>query len=122
MHRRGGDGGGFAPYRRNCGYGEPMTLAAASGLHGAEFVVEDLITGLFASGFGRLGDGRSFSFHVHRRELIVEVYRPRRAVPVPLPEDVMATATRALAGVDVDDPRSLSAAVRDAVAFAVLVR
>ncbi len=99
-----------------------MTLAAASGLYGAEFVVEDLITGLFASGFGRLGDGRSFSFHVHRRELVVEVYRPRRAVPVPLPEDVIATATRALAGVDVDDPRSLSAAVRDAVADAAPVR
>jgi hypothetical protein len=43
-------------------------------------------------------------------------------VPVPLPEDVMATATRALAGVDVDDPRSLSAAVRDAVAVAAPVR
>lgn len=99
-----------------------MTLAVASGLHDAEFVVEDLITGLFASGFGRLGDGRSFSFHVHRQQLVVEVYRPRRAVPVPLPEDVVATATRVLAGVDVDDARSLSAAVRDAVAAAEPVR
>lgn len=92
-----------------------MTLAAASHLHGSEFVVEDLITGLFASGFGSLGDGRSFSFHVHRGQLVVEIYRPRRAVQVPLPEDVVATAVRGLAGVDVDDPRSLSAAVRDAV-------
>ena len=99
-----------------------MTLAVASGFHGVEFVVEDLITGLFASGFGRLGDGRSFSFHVHRQQLVVEVYRPRRAVPVPLPEDVVATATRVLAGVDVDDARSLSAAVRDAVAAAEPVR
>ncbi len=99
-----------------------MTLAVASGLHDAEFVVEDLITGLFASGFGRLGDGRSFSFHVHRQQLVVEVYRPRRAVPVPLPEDVVAIATRVLAGVDVDDARSLSAAVRDAVAAAEPVR
>ena len=53
---------------------------------------------------------------------MVEVYRPRRAVPVPAPEDVVATATRNLAGVDVDDARSLSAAVRDAVAVAAPVR
>lgn len=99
-----------------------MTLAIASQLHGAEFVVEDIITGFFASGFGRLGDGRSFSFHVHRGQLVVEVYRPRRAVPVPLPEDVVSVATRGLAGVDVDDARSLSAAVRDAVAGAAPVR
>jgi hypothetical protein len=99
-----------------------MTLAVASELPGAEFVVEDIITGLFASGFGRLGDGRSFSFHVHRGQLVVEIYRPRRAVPVPLPEDVIAAATRVLAGVDVDDARSLSAAVRDAVAAAAPMR
>lgn len=95
-----------------------MTLAAASQLSGSEFVVEDIITGFFASGFGRLGDGRSFSFHVHRGQLVVEVYRPRRTVPVPLPEDVVAAATRDLGGVDVDDARSLSAAVRDAIADA----
>lgn len=102
-----------------------MTLAPASPSgtgSGAEFFVEDLITGLFASGFGRLGDGRSFSFHVHRGQLLVEVYRPRRAMPVPVPEDVVATATRGLADVDVDDARSLSAAVRDAVATASPVR
>ena len=99
-----------------------MTLAVASQLPGAEFVVEDIITGLFASGFGRLGDGRTFSFRVHRGQLVVEIYRPRRAVPVPLPEDVIATETRELAGVDVDDARSLSAAVRDAVAVAAPVR
>ena len=99
-----------------------MTLAVALPWSGTEFVVEDLITGMFASGFGRLGDGRSFSFHVHRSQLVVEVYRPRRAVPVPLPEDVVATATRGLAGVAVDDARSLSAAVRDAVADAAPVR
>jgi hypothetical protein len=99
-----------------------MTLAAASSAPGAQFLVEDIITGLFASGFGRLGDGRSFSFHVHRGQLVVEVYRPRRAVPVPLPEDVVATCTRVLVDVDVDDARSLSAAVRDAVAAASPVR
>ena len=97
-------------------------MAVASPWSGTEFVVEDLITGMFASGFGRLGDGRSFSFHVHRGQLVVEVYRPRRAVPVPLPEDVVATETRELTGVDVDDARSLSAAVRDAVAAAAPVR
>ncbi len=99
-----------------------MTLAIAAQSHGAEFVVEDMITGLFASGFGSLRDGRGFSFHVHRGQLVVEVYRPRRAIPVPMPEDVVAVATRGLAGVDVDDARSLSAAVRDAVAGAAPVR
>lgn len=99
-----------------------MTLASASHLAGSEFVVEDLITGLFASGFGRLGDGRTFSFHAHRAQLVVEIYRPRRDVPIPLPEDVVATASRGLVGVDVDDPRSLSAAVRDAIAAAAPVR
>jgi len=94
-----------------------MTLAAAPLSRGAEFVIEDLTTGVFASGFGRLGDGRSFSFHVHRAQLVVEVYRPRIAGLVPLPEDVVATAGRSLGDVDVDDARSLSAAVRDTVAI-----
>ena len=95
-----------------------MTLAAAPLSRGAEFIIEDLTTGVFASGFGRLGDGRSFSFHVHRAQLMVEVYRPRLAGLVPLPEDVVATAGRSLGDVDVDDARSLSAAVRDTVAIA----
>lgn len=100
----------------------PMTLAAAPLSPGAEFVIEDLTTGLFASGFGRLGDGRSFSFHVHRGQLVVEVYRPRTVGVVPLPEDVVATAERGLGDLDVDDARSLSAAVRDTVATAMPVR
>lgn len=99
-----------------------MTLAAASESQAAEFVVEDITTGMFASGFGRLGDGRGFSFHVHRGVLAVELYRLRRAAPVPSPEDVVARASRALADVDVDDARSLAAAVRDAVAGAEPVR
>lgn len=99
-----------------------MTLAAVPLSPGAEFVVEDLTTGVFASGFGRLGDGRRFSFHVHRAQLVVEVYRPRLAGLVPLPEDVVATAVRSLGDLDVDDARSLSAAVRDTVASAVPVR
>lgn len=93
-----------------------MTLAAAPHRQDAEFVVDDLSTGLFASGFGRLGDGRTFSFHVHRGQLLAEIYRPRLAGPVPMPEDVVATACRALADVDADDPRSLTAAVRDVIA------
>jgi len=99
-----------------------MTLAAAPLSRGAEFVIEDLTTGVFASGFGRLGDGRSFSFHVHRAALVVEVYRPRLGGPVPLPEDVVASAERSVGDLDIDDARSLSAAVRDAVASAAPVR
>ena len=95
-----------------------MTLAATPHPAESEFVVEDLITGLFASGFGRLGDGRPFSFHVRRGQLTVEIYRPRLSGPVPQPEDVVATASRGLADIDVDDPRSLLAAVRDTVAAA----
>jgi hypothetical protein len=37
---------------------------------------------------------------------------------VPQAEDVVATSTRSLANIDVDDERSLAAAVRDAVADA----
>jgi len=95
-----------------------MTLAATPESDGREFAIEDMSTGVFASGFGQLGDGRSFSFHIHRGQLIVEVYHPRLAGPVPHAEDVVATASRSLADFDVDDERSLAAAVRDAVAAA----
>lgn len=99
-----------------------MTLAATDGpraatlLDGTDFVIEDISTGMFASGFGHLGDGRQFSFHVHRAQLVVEVYRPRRFGPVPLPEDLLATGRRPLADLDARDGRSLAAAVRDVVA------
>lgn len=85
---------------------------------GAEFAIEDISTGMHASGFGQVGDGRSFSFRVERQTLFVEVYRPRLRGPVPQAEDVVAESSRSLAHVDVDDERSLSAAVRDAVADA----
>ena len=75
-------------------------------------------TGLHASGFGRVGDGRTFSFRVERLVLVVEVYRPRLAGPVPQSEDVVAVSNRDLSHVDVTDERSLVAAVRDAVADA----
>ncbi len=95
-----------------------MTLAATPQSDGREFAIEDISTGMFGSGFGHLGDGRSFSFRVHRGQLVVEVYHPRVAGPVPHEEDVVATATRSLADFDIDDERSLTAAVRDAVAAA----
>jgi hypothetical protein len=96
-----------------------MTLSSALHSRGDEFIIDDLTTGLFASGFGRLGDGRCFSFRAHRGRLVVEVYRPRLAGPVPMPEDVMAGVTRSVGDLDVGDARSVAAAVRDAVATAV---
>ncbi len=99
-----------------------MTLAAAPESHRTDFVIEDLTTGMFASGFGHLADGRAFAFHVHRGYLDVEIYRPRLGGPVPMPEDVVAAARRALLDLDVNDPRSLTAAVRDAVGAAAPVR
>jgi hypothetical protein len=95
-----------------------MTLAADSDCTGREFFVEDIYTGVFASGFGRVGDGRSFAFHTEKNLLVVELYRPRVAGPVPLAEDVVAVATRRLTDIDLTDERSVVAAVRDLVAAA----
>ena len=95
-----------------------MTLAMDSEVAGQEFAVEDVTTGIHASGFGQLGDGRSFSFHVERQELVVEIYRPRLRGPVPQAEDVVATATRKFTDIDMTDERSIIATVRDAVAEA----
>jgi hypothetical protein len=98
-----------------------MSLAAEDGVVGEDFAMEDIWTGRHASGFGALGGGRTFSFYVEGQMLAVEIYRPRLAGPVPQAEDVVATSTRRLTHVDVDDERSLSAAVRDAIADAQLV-
>jgi hypothetical protein len=87
-------------------------------LDNQEFAIEDITTGLHASGFGQVGDGRSFSFHIEKQVLVVEVYRPRISGPVPQAEDVMAVASRKLTDIDLTDERSVSAAVRDAVAAA----
>lgn len=87
-----------------------------------EFAVEDLSTGIFASGYGQVGDGRSFSFHIEHRSLVVEIYRPRLAGPVPQAEEVVAMAVRSLVDIDLTDERSLIAAVRDSVAHAEPVR
>ncbi|MDT5182769.1 MAG: hypothetical protein QOJ20_5411 [Mycobacterium sp.] len=95
-----------------------MTLAADRDLGNQQFAIEDITTGLHASGFGQVGDGRSFSFHVEKQVLVVEIYRPRISGPVPQAEDVVAVASRKLTDIDLTDERSVSAAVRDAVAAA----
>jgi hypothetical protein len=95
-----------------------MTLAADRELGNQQFAIEYITTGLHASGFGQVGDGRSFSFHVEKQTLVVEVYRPRLTGPVPQAEDVVAAASRKLIDIDLTDERSVSAAVRDAVAAA----
>lgn len=95
-----------------------MGLAADSDVSGQEFIVEDVCTGIHANGFGHMGDGRSFAFHTENRQLVVEVYRPRLAGPVPQAEDVVAVATHPVTDLDLTDERSIVAAVRDAVAEA----
>jgi hypothetical protein len=95
-----------------------MTLAADRDLGNQAFAIEDINTGVHASGFGRVGDGRSFSFHIEKQMLCIEVYRPRVSGPVPQAEDVVAVASRKLTDIDLTDERSVSAAVRDAVAAA----
>jgi hypothetical protein len=95
-----------------------MTLGADRELDNQQFAIEDITTGVHASGFGQVGDGRSFSFHIEKQMLVVEVYRPRLPGPVPQAEDVVAVASRKLIDIDLTDERSVSAAVRDAVAAA----
>lgn len=95
-----------------------MAVTADRHLAQNEFAVEDMSTGISASGYGQVGDGRSFSFHIENRSLVVEVYRPRLAGPVPQADEVVARAVRGLVDIDLTDERSLSAAVRDAVAHA----
>lgn len=95
-----------------------MSIADHRELAGPEFEIEDMSTGAFASGFGQVGDGRSFSFRIERQLLVVEVYRARLGGPVPQAEDIVATTSRSLVDIDVSDERSLAAAVRDAVASA----
>ena len=95
-----------------------MTMVADKDVAGDVFTIEDISTGMYASGFGSVGDGRTFSFRLERQQLMVEIYRPRLAVPVPQAEDVVAVASHSVANVDVNDERSLAAAVRDAVADA----
>ncbi|MGB3480830.1 MAG: hypothetical protein WBB07_01270 [Mycobacterium sp.] len=97
-----------------------MTLAPERDVAGG-FFFEDITPGIHASGFGAVGDGRSFSFRIERQQLVVEVYRPRLAGPVPQAEDIVATASRGLVDIDLSDERSVAAAVRDAVSAAAPV-
>jgi hypothetical protein len=98
-----------------------MTVTADRHTADNGFAVEDMSTGIFASGYGQVGDGRSFSFHIEHRSLVVEVYRPRLTGPVPQAEDVVARSVRSLFDIDLTDERSLTAAVRDSVASAAPV-
>ncbi|MGH3969928.1 MAG: hypothetical protein ACRDTV_17860 [Mycobacterium sp.] len=100
-----------------------MTVAEGRQYAEREFAIEDMWTEFFcgrvlASGFGQVGDGRSFAFRIERQWLLIEVYRPRLSGPVPQPEDVVATERRSIVDIDVTDERSLAAAVRDSVALA----
>jgi hypothetical protein len=100
-----------------------MSVAEDGQFSDGEFAIEDMWLGFFsakvlASGFGQVGDGRSFAFCIEGQKLLVEVYRPRLKGLVPQPEDVVATARRNVVDVDITDQRSLGAAVRDAVALA----
>jgi hypothetical protein len=94
-----------------------MTLMTAD-YAGSAFVLEELFPGLHASGYGQLGGGRSFAFHTLHRQLIIEVYRAHLPGPVPQCDDVVALGTRSVAGIDLNDARSVVAAVRDMVAAA----
>ncbi len=93
-----------------------MTIAQDKRFAGSDFVIEDISTGMTASGFGVTDGGRGFSFRIERRQLVVEVYRPLLAGPVPHAEDVIAATSRNLVDIDVTDERSLAAAVHDLVA------
>jgi hypothetical protein len=98
-----------------------MSVAEDGKFSDGEFAIEDMWVGVFstkvlASGFGQVGDGRSFAFRIEGHTLLVEVYRPQLNGLVPQPEDVVATTRRNVVDVDITDERSLGAAVRDAVA------
>jgi hypothetical protein len=100
-----------------------MSVARELNNLGPEFAIEDMWLGVFsakvlASGFGQVGDGRSFAFRIEGQWLLLEIYRPRLSGPVPQPEDIATTLRYNVVDVDVTDERSLAAAVRDAVALA----
>lgn len=101
-----------------------MSIAEDGQLLRSEFAIEDMWVGAFsakvlASGFGQVGDGRSFAFRIKGHWLLIEIYRRRMSGPVPQPEDVVDTLRRTIVGVDITDERSLSAVVRDTVARVV---
>ena len=102
-----------------------MAVADSQNSGDDDLVIEDISTGQHASGFGQLGDGRPFSFRVHRGRLTLEIYRRGLTGPVPLPDDVVAAADRDLsdfADLDLEDEAGVIAAVRSAAATAAPVR
>ncbi len=98
-----------------------MTVIVDRHIADTQFAIEDMSPGIFASGYGHVGDGRSFSFHIEHHSLIVEIYRPRLSGPVPQDDDVVARAVHRVRDIDLTDERSLTAAVRDSVARAAPV-
>jgi hypothetical protein len=104
-------------------YGRAMGRADIGQIPEPEFAIEEMWRGVFsgkvlASGFGQVGDGRSFAFRIEGPWLLVEIYRPRLSGPVPQPEDIATSLRCNVVDVDITDERSLVAAVRDAVALA----
>ncbi|MBY6351283.1 hypothetical protein [Rhodococcoides corynebacterioides] len=83
---------------------------------GPDFSVDDVTTGPYAHGFGTAADGRAFAFRVRGKTLRVELYRLGATVTVPTDVDVDAVADVDVTDVDLCDERSVTAAVRDAVA------
>lgn len=75
--------------------------------------MDDLTVGPFAHGFGTTGDGHPFAFRTVRSTLSVEIYRHDLDLDVPGPDDVIAVADTPVTDVDMDDPRSVTALVRD---------
>ena len=56
------------------GYGRPMSVAEDGQFSAGEFAIEDMWVGVFstkvlASGFGQVGDGRSFAFRIEGQKL-----------------------------------------------------
>ena len=63
-----------------------MSVAENGQFSDGEFAIEDMWLGVFstkmlASGFGQVGDGRSFAFCIEGQSLVVELYRPRLRGP-----------------------------------------
>ncbi len=83
-----------------------------------QFRVEQVSTGVHASGFGRTEDSRPFAFRVHKSTLHLEIYRADLSTAVPDKADVIAVADQSVTEIDLTDERSIVAAVRDAVSRA----
>lgn len=79
------------------------------------FVVEQVTTGAYASGFGSTEDCRPFAFRVLGSTLYLEIYRADILAPMPDKSDVTAVCEQSVTEIDLTDERSIVAVVRDAV-------